>query len=157
MKTVPADCNPPLRLLMSVQRVFDAPQADWIVQAPGREMWLAAVVAQEADYALTSDDAGGKVRFNHRSAKTRQTLLKRPLPEWARYPAGVIAHLGDAGLAIPGFKAILLGDEPAGPRYSFGTGLVTAALCHELVEQPYTPEQLNDIVDAVRRTYVETP
>jgi galactokinase len=140
---------------MSVQRVFDAPQADWIVQAPGREMWLAAVVGDEHEYTLTSEDAGGKARFSHRSAKTRQTVFKRPLPVWARYPAGVVARLGDGGLTLPGFKAVLLGDEPAGPRYAFGTGLVTAALCYELAGQPYTSEQLNDLVDTVRRQYIE--
>lgn len=156
MKTIPPDANPPLRLLMSMQRVFEESQPEWLIRAPGREMWLAATpLTDSLEYMLVNEDFDSSVTFSHRSAKSKQTVLKRPLPIWARYPAGVIATLGDAGMDIPGFQAVMLGDEPSGPRYNFGMGVVFAAFCHELVEKPYKPASLTEIVERVRRMYVE--
>ncbi len=154
LNAIPPDANPPLRLLMSTQRIFGKPQPDWLVKAPGRDMWVAAVVDNGHEYTVEADDLNASVRFSHRSAKTRQTVLKRPLPGWSRYPAGVVATLGDSGLSIPGFHAVVLGDEPSGPRYDFGMGMVFAAFCHEISVTAYTSDSLFEMVEAVRREFV---
>ncbi|MEL6148980.1 MAG: hypothetical protein AAFV33_16450 [Chloroflexota bacterium] len=155
MKTIPEDANPPIRLLMSASRVFGQPQPEWIVQAPGREMWIAGAPIDDATFTIEAEDFDGSTTFTHRSAKSQQTIRKRPLPVWARYPAGVVAYLGDGGMAIPGFHIVLLGDEPAGPRYTFGLGLVTAAFCHAITDSDYTERKLMDVVEQVRRKYVD--
>jgi len=156
LKILPPDASPPLRLLMATNRLLDRPQPDWVVQAPDREMWVAAVIqADEAVYTLHEADEDALTKFDHRSAKSKRTLLKRPLPDWARYPAGVITLLGDSGVQVPGFVAVLAGDEPPGPRHAFGTGLAMAALCHELTQTPYTVAQLQTLVDRVRRLYLD--
>lgn len=152
LKTIPDDANPPIRLLMTAHQRLNPPE--WIVQAPGREMWLAAAHGDDDEYTLYEADFDSRTTFSHRSAKTHQTVLKRPLPVWARYPAGVVAALNDNGTDIPGFQAVLLGDEPQGPRYDFGLGLVTAAFCHELVGAAYTAEQLVNFVERVRRDFL---
>jgi galactokinase len=139
---------------MSANQLFNQPQPDWIVQAPGREMWMAGGTCDGDEYTLHGADFDSHATFSHRSAKSKQTVLKRPLPVWARYPAGVVIALNDAGLDVPGLQAVLLGDEPHGPRYDFGLGLVVAAFCHELVGARYTPDELVDIVEAVRRKYL---
>ncbi len=154
MNTIPPDANPPVRLLMRAGDVLGTAQPDWLVQAPGREMWIAGCATQTNEYEITSDDHNRKTRFSHRSAKTRQTVLRRPLPRWARYPAGVVTLLGDSGVDVPGFRALLLGNEPEGPRYDFAAGLVVAAFCYILADQPHTPDALTQIVDRVRREYV---
>ena len=124
------------------------------MQAPGRDMWIAAVVQDEHNYTLHAVDTDASTRFDHRSAKSKRTLMRRPLPGWARFPAGVVATLGD-DLSIPGMVAMFAGDEPAGPRYAFSVGLAVAALCHELAEVDYTPQQLHTLLERVRRGYLD--
>lgn len=117
-------------------------------------MWVAAVSLDDAEYTILGEDFAGETTFSHRSAKQKRTHLQRPLPVWVRYPAGVIVHLGDHGLEIGGFSAIVVGDEPPGPRYQFSLGLVFAALCHEIANASYTEASLVEIVEQVRRSYV---
>ncbi len=117
-------------------------------------MWIAAMPLDGHEYRVDAVDLDSSAKFSHRSAKTRQTVLKRPLPGWARYPAGVVSTLGDDGLSIPVFHALVLGDEPSGPRYDFGMGVVFAAFCYQLAEATYTPDALVDVVERVRRDYV---
>jgi hypothetical protein len=155
LQTVPPDANPPLRLLTRAQQIFDAPQPSWIVQAPERDMWIAATVNTGTEYAFNADEYQSRVRFSYRSARQRQTVLRRPLPLWARYPVGVVTALADAGLDIPAFHALLLGNEPQGPRYDFGLGMVTAAFCYALAGRDAAPGTLMEVVEQVRREYVE--
>ena len=117
-------------------------------------MWIAAMPADGSEYRVDAIDINAHARFSHRSAKTRQTVLKRPLPGWARYPAGVVSTLGDDGLSIPSFHALVLGDEPSGPRYDFGMGVVFAAFCHHLAGAEASEDMLVDVVERVRRDYV---
>lgn len=152
LKTVPPNTNPPLRLYMSLQHAWGHSQADWLIQAPGRDMWLAAIATDGHSYKVFSGDIEAHTEFDHRSAKGRRTVLKRPLPTWARYPAGVIVTLGDGGMDVPAFHAVFVGDEPSGPRYDFSTGLLFATFAHELTDTPYTPASLMEVVEAVRRT-----
>jgi len=140
--------------LLTAQQVFDQPQPQWIVQAPGRDMWIAAMPTDSTEYRVDAVDLDTSAKFSHRSAKTRQTVLKRPLPGWVRYPAGVVSTLGDDGLSIPSFHALVLGDEPSGPRYDFGMGMVFAAFCHHLAGAAATEEALVEVVERVRRDYV---
>lgn len=157
MNTSPPDANPPLRLLMTFNEITGHPQPDWLVQAPGREMWVAATVQDGHEFELSAPDinARGTVTFSHRSAKGRRTVLNRPLPSWARYPAGVLVTLGDSGLQVPGITAMYVGNEPPGPRFDFAVGLAFAALGHELTETAFTADALEDIVERVRRTYIQ--
>jgi galactokinase len=154
LNSIPPDTNPPLRLLMATQQTFGQPQPEWMVQAPGRDMWIAAFLKDGHEFVVHSADADASVRFSHRSAKTGRTVLKRPLPDWVRYPAGVITSLGDAGLSVPGFHAVVLGNEPSGPRYNFGLGLVFAAFCYAVSQTNYTEDELVEVVEQVRRDYI---
>lgn len=139
---------------MTAQAILGTAQPDWLVQAPQREMWVAGGTHDETAYQIHNSDEDNDTQFNLRSAKQKTTVLRRPLPAWARYPAGVVTQLAINGMDVPPFNIVLLGDEPAGPRYDFGTGLVVAALCYELVEQTYTPDTLMQVVERVRREYV---
>jgi galactokinase len=128
-----------------------------IFQAPERDMWIAAQYNSREQYACLALDLNESAltTFNLQSAKTRRTVTKRPLPRWARYPAGVIMTLSGMGLDVRGMNAVICGDEPPGPRYEYSLGILFAALCHELNDQPYLTTFLTEIVDAVHRDYVE--
>ncbi|MBZ0291062.1 MAG: hypothetical protein K8L99_00695, partial [Anaerolineae bacterium] len=123
--------DPPMRLLLGFQQNFPNHTADWVVQVPGREMWVAASLHLQPDFTLLLADSGQRTNFNLRSAKLKTTVLQRPLPLWARYPAGVLLALRDNGLSLNGgMQAALAGEEPVGPRYDYALGMAVAALCY---------------------------
>jgi hypothetical protein len=147
--------DPPLRLLVAFQQIYPGRSPTLIVQAPGREMWVAALTGQNRQFTLHAPDLDSRAVFTWQTAKTRRTVLNRPLPRWARYPAGVIYNLCSAGLDIAGIDAILVGEESHGPRYDHAMGMAIAALWYELHRQPYTSGSLLDIVEQVRRDYID--
>ena len=148
--------NPPLRLMAAFQEAFPGAKPDHIIQAPSREMWVAALMRDSGEFTLHVPDAGsGRAVFNWRSAKLKRTTLNRPLPSWARYPAGVIMTLCANGLDTTGFDAVVAGEEPEGPRYEYGMGMAFAALLHTIHGRPYTPDSLLEVVEQVRRDYIE--
>jgi hypothetical protein len=147
--------NPPLRLLAAYQGAYPNSMPEYIVQAPEREMWIAANATNNGYFTIHSADFKRHTQFTWRSAKNKQTHLGRPLPAWARYPAGVIVKLCADGVDIKGIDAVVLGTEAKGPRYDFSTGLAFATLWHEITQKSYQVEGLIQLVDNIRRTYVE--
>lgn len=147
--------NPPLRLLAAFQQTYPNAAPEWIVSAPGREMWVAAHIETSGKFTLITPDLDGRTTFDRRSARTKRTTHNRPLPSWARFPAGVVLELSAKGLDLPGVRAIMAGEEPPGPRYDYAMGLVLAALCYEVNGQTYKPNTLIDLMERVRRTYID--
>lgn len=147
--------DPPLQLLAAFQTIYPDKSPNYIVQAPGRAMWVAAAMGPPDNYCIHVVDLDRHTRFSWRSARSRQTLLKRPLPAWARYPAGVVVDLSGAGIDVSGVCAVILGQEMPGPRYDYALGVTFAALWHTLADKPYTGETIIEVVERVRREYVE--
>ncbi len=148
--------NPPLRLLVMFEEQFPGQTPDWIVQAPGREMWVVAVSLPGDKYSINAADLDSQVTFNWRGAKQRRTLLNRPLPKWARYPAGVVYTLNQMDIATPGIEAIVAGEEPSGPRYDYALAMAFAALWYEIGGHDYDTDTLIEVVDRVHRDYLES-
>jgi galactokinase len=151
----PTNTNPPLRLLSAFSAAYPKTSPDYIIQATGREMWIAATTQGSTAFTLHAPDLGHTTRFDWRSAKGKRTLLKRPLPSWARYPAGVIVHLCAAGMDLPGIDAVAVGMEPPGPRYNFSLGIAFATLWYEIHARDYSDDSIKTIVEQVRREYIE--
>jgi galactokinase len=147
--------NPPLRLLAAFQQLYPDVPPMWIVQAPGRETWIAAAPAPDG-YTLSSADLSGRAAFNRRSALFKRSITQRPLPKWMRYASGVVVALCDAGFEVGGLRAVTCSEDRSfGPRHDHAVGMAVAALLHEMTEQPYTPEGILELVERVRRSYVE--
>ncbi|GAB4513856.1 MAG: hypothetical protein OHK0046_15130 [Anaerolineae bacterium] len=153
LTSISGDIDPPLRLLSAFQSAYPEHNPETIVLTPGRELWIAACTSDL--FELHTPDLNGRTRFNWRDAKFKRTVLNRPLPRWSRYPAGVIYTLCADGLEVSGFKAVIMGAEAAGVRYEYGLGLAVAALLHTLHGREYTANSLVDIMERVRREYVE--
>ncbi len=147
--------DPPLRLLAAFQQAFPDQPMNWVIRAPGREMWLAAAQSGDEEFTIIAPDMGAvKAAFNLQSAKVKRTVLQRPLPPWARYPAGVTLLLAQSGIDTIGLNMVVIGDEPPGPRYNYALGMIFAALWHEFHELPYTMDDLITLVDRTRREYL---
>jgi galactokinase len=149
------DTNPPLRLLAAFQMAYPGNIPSYIVQAAGREMWIAATPTEDALFTLHAGDLKRHTRFTWRSAKAKQTHLRRPLPAWARYPAGVIVKVCEKSTDTLGINAVIVGAEAHGPRYDFSMGIAIATLWSELQSLSYQEEEIIQLVDQVRRDYVE--
>jgi len=146
--------SPPLHLLAAFNDAFQL-SPEHILQSPGYDLWVAAVVPANNLYIIHAPAMGNYVKFSWQSAKKQQTIHKRPLPKWSRYAAGIIYHLCGNGLDVKGIQAVILGNEMPGVRYDYAIGVTMAALWHTILGKPYTSEQLIELVDHVRRVYIE--
>lgn len=143
--------DPPVRLLAAFFDNFPDQTPSSVLQAPERDMWGMAARRDSGRFTLVVPDLAGDVVMTLESARYGQTALNRPLPGWARFAAGVVVALADAGLVLPGADFAVAGEEPAGPRYDYSLALVVAALVYELTSCPYSADQLAEVVERVRR------
>jgi galactokinase len=144
--------DPPLRLLMTFHQAFAGTQPHYVLQTPGREMWVAASIDRN-DFTIHAPDLGARTTFSRQSAKHKRTVLNRPLPRWARYPAGVILQLGLDGLDVQGINAVVMGHE-TDVRYEYALGVTFAALLYNIYQQPMEHNTLIDVVERARRDYI---
>jgi len=147
--------NPPVMLLAAFADAFPDHIVQLLVRAPGREMWIAASYSGDNSITVVAPEVEGRATFNLQSAKVKQTITRRPLPRWARYPAGVTLMLAQDGLDLIGLNLVVMGNEPPGPRFDYGSGMAFAALWHDLYQLDYTIDTLIDLCDRARREYVE--
>lgn len=155
MSLNPSPSNPPLRLLGAFQHSYPENSPDWIARAPGRDMWIAAYPTGDGHFRISVPDLEAQTHFDRRSARSKQTVARRPLPGWARYLAGVVVMLSDQGMDFPGMCAVILGEEPSGPRYEYTLALALSALWHDYNHRAYTADSLLGLVEQVRRDFVE--
>lgn len=145
--------NPPVRLLACYQQVLSTEdEPDMVVSAPGRAIWAAARFTGTTFFTLIDGDNNRRTRFDVRSARKKETLLRRPLPRWARYAAGVTALI--EARSLPGADILYCSDEPNGPRGEHAVGILIAALWHELNDLSMDEDDLLQIAEMVRREYV---
>lgn len=149
--------NPPLRLLAQFQDSYPGHMPEIVFRVPDRDMWIAARLCDADDrFSLSCVEAGSAVAtFTRQSAKLKRTIAGRPLPRWARFPAGVTLVLAEAGIDARGIEAVVCGDEPLGPRYDYALCLAFASLWSALAELPQPPAALQQIADTVIRDYID--
>src|SRR4030095_12713678 len=116
---------------------------------------IAAARSDNDTFTISSPDLDARVTFRLQSARVRRTVLQRPLPRWARYPAGVTLTVDNEGLDVTGLNMVVMASEPPGPQYVYAVAMAFSALGHEILDQPYTIDRLIEIVDLARREYVE--
>jgi len=143
--------DPPIRLLIHYQTLYPETSPHWLIAPPGREMWAAAKPAPADHFCVYDVESESQATFSRQSAKSKRTILNRPLPRWARYVAGVILLMDDA----PGVEAVICGDEPLGVRYEHSLGVVFAALMYDMQGIDYDERALVDFTERVRREYVD--
>lgn len=154
---LPADLNPPLRLLAAFQAAFPGQTPEILFPLPDREVWIAARLSDADDrHTLADADAAAPpVSFTRQTAKQKRTQTGRPLPRWARFPAGVVIALSEIGIDARGVEAVVCADEPPGPRYDYAVCLAFAALWAALADHALTAAVQRQIADAVLRDYVD--
>jgi len=154
---LPLELNPPLRLLAAFQAAFPGQTPEILFPLTDRAVWIAARLSSADDrHTLANADADTTpITFTRQTAKQKRTIAGRPLPRWARFPAGVVMALAAINLDAHGIEAVVCIDEPPGPRYEYALCLAFAALWAELAEHPLSAAGQRQIADAVLREYVE--
>ena len=147
--------NPPVRLLSLFTQVFPNLSPERVIKTPGREMWIASTSAPNDTLTLYVSESGARTTFTLRSARRKATARSRPLPSWSRYIAGAALLLDQQNMDIPGLCVAIAGNEPQGPRYQYALGMAFAALVYHLNQQFCTDQTLLDLVERVRREYIE--
>lgn len=82
-----------------------------------RATWLAFSPAEQ-DSTLFALDFDQQTAFRLEDLPAKTNLEGAPLPEWARYPAGVAWALQQAGLALRPMRAVFASDVPRGAGLS---------------------------------------
>lgn len=149
-----SETNYPIHLLNAYQQFYTNVIPDWVLKAPDYEVWAAASRLDAPAFNLVNATLGVKTSFSWQTAKVKQTLLKRPLPRWARYPAGVVFHLCADGLDRSGVYMAVYSTESAPLRAEYGLGMAVATLWYTINGQSFTVDSVRDVVEQVRREYI---
>lgn len=83
-----------------------------------RAVSLAAAPTDGDTVTLYALDLNRQAQFDLRNLSEKRDLQGNPLPDWARYPAGVAWALQQAGLPVRGMKAMFTSDVPMGAGLS---------------------------------------
>ncbi len=146
--------DPPVHLLAGFAHFFPDRAPELVVQAPGRSLWGAVARRTDEQYSLASVEWDVRVSFNYQSAKQRRTLMRRPLPHWSRYAAGVLVLLCNSGVDPLGFDVVFAGDERDSGRYEYAVGVGFGAIHYTLDGRAMSEHALVDLTERVRREYI---
>jgi galactokinase len=91
-----------------------------------REVRLAASPSEDGKVTLRALDLGEVAAFNLDGVDQRIDIDGKPLPGWARYPAGVAWALQKAGLSVGGMQAAFSSDIPIGAGLSSSAAVEVA-------------------------------
>ncbi len=94
-----------------------------------REVRLVATPSQDGRVNLRALDLRKGVVFNLSEVEKRIDIAGKPLPGWARYPAGVAWALQEAGLQLSGMQAAFSSNIPIGSGLSSSAAVEVAFAC----------------------------
>ena len=83
-----------------------------------REIWLAFSPADTDRTTLSAVDLSEDVSFTPETLLAKTDASGKDLPSWARYPAGVMWALREAGLATPALRGAYTSNVPQGSGLS---------------------------------------
>ncbi len=83
-----------------------------------RATYIAFAPSDSGLTTLWAADFDKQAVFSPQTLPTKTQPDGSPLPDWARYPAGIMWALGEAGLETPGMDAVFASDVPRGSGLS---------------------------------------
>jgi len=91
-----------------------------------RAVHVAAAPASGGIVTLAALDLNARVSFSLSSLAEKIDINGKPLPAWARYPAGVAHMLQQEGLVVKGMQAVFTSDVPIGAGLSSSAAVEVA-------------------------------
>lgn len=89
-------------------------------------VWMAFSPSESGQTTLVAMDMADEVSFAPENLAAKTKTDGTPLPEWAKYPAGVMWALTNAGHAAPAINATFTSDIPRGAGLSSSAALEMA-------------------------------
>ncbi|HXF86500.1 MAG TPA: galactokinase [Anaerolineales bacterium] len=83
-----------------------------------RAVWVACSPSRAPHSTLVAVDLNEKTFFSPQTLPAKTDIYSQPLPHWAKYSAGVMWVLSEAGYHTPNFKAVFTSDVPRGAGLS---------------------------------------
>ncbi len=83
-----------------------------------RAVYIAFAPAETRHSSILAVNMNQRVAFTPTTISTRSQIDSTPLPDWARYPAGVMWSLSESGLKVCAMNAIFASDVPIGAGLS---------------------------------------
>ena len=127
------------RMTQIFQQTFDSEPA-FIIRAPGRvnllgehvdyndgfvlpaaidrAVWVACSPSAARHSTLRAVDLDESISFSSETIPTKTDVNGKPLPHWAKYPAGVMWALNESGYETPAINAVFTSDVPRGSGLS---------------------------------------
>jgi galactokinase len=121
-----------------------------------RATWVAFSPSNSDRTTLVAVDLGEEVAFAPDNLPAKTQADGAPLPEWARYPAGVMWALNAAKLSTPGMNAVFTSDIPRGAGLSSSAALELAfgVAWQKLANWTVPPMELALLGQRAENTYV---
>ncbi len=121
-----------------------------------RSVRVAAQPRSDRQVYLTALDLNESASFDLDHLAEKRTLTGKPLPAWARYPAGVAWALQEQGYAVNGVDAVFTSDVPigAGLSSSAAVEVAFAALWRQLGGWDASAMTLARLSQAAENRYV---
>ncbi len=91
-----------------------------------RATWIAFSAGSSEQTTLVAADLAEEASFAPETLSAKTSTDGTPLPEWARYPAGVMWALNEAKLPTPAIHAVFRSDVPRGAGLSSSAALELA-------------------------------
>ncbi|MEB2332935.1 MAG: galactokinase [Anaerolineaceae bacterium] len=83
-----------------------------------RAAYIAFAPAETRHSSILAVNMNQRVAFTPATISTRSQIDSTPLPDWARYPAGVMWSLSESGLKVCAMNAVFASDVPIGAGLS---------------------------------------
>jgi galactokinase len=137
----------------------DYNQGPVLPAAIDRDVWLAASQLDHDVIELVAHDLKRKISINLAKLNLKIDYQGRPLPKWAKYPAGVAWALREEGLNVRGVKVVYTSDIPIGSGLSssaaveMGFGVLWQAIGGWMID----PLRLAQICQRAENSYVGVP
>lgn len=151
--TILPHVDAPIRLLAHFGEAFPDASSEFTLGVPGRELWVAGCRRQDRQFRLAAVELAARTTLTYRSAKTRQTVLHRPMPAWAFYAGAMAVYLADKGVDCPGFNIVIAGSEGTTPRYIYALGAAFGAAYYHTAGIAFDEAVLLDDLDHARRAF----
>ena len=93
-----------------------------------RAVWIAYSPSASLHSTLVAVDLDERVSFSPETILSKTDLDGKPLPHWAKYPAGCAWALNEAGYETPSINAVFTSDVPRGSGLSSSAAVEMAFL-----------------------------